>query len=431
MMLSLYIDSDGCAFVSIPTLAEDAELSAQTIRRRLVWLEEIGAVARVPQWIDAAGRRNGDQNGKRTTDLIMFLYSSDPDLIERRARGEQVAEQRFSPIRQTGLNVDTGLNSGLPSAAYARAVRGVNFDSGSVSVSPDGQQGQRDDVADQATADGVRGVISPTQQIGLNAPTDPVSPTPALRQPYHCGKGLISEPEPESSPLPPSRGRAADADSDLEEPEDFQPSWLLWPGREVGRRDLALDEFRLLAPDQQRLCRAAIPLYIAAKKRLGETHFPRMHIWIRTRGFEQFPDAKLGTEPSAQASDEHWIAEGSDDDRAFRFVCQLAKAPTPFVREHGGERGYFRKTPIGRDVVAMLRFVDQSSLRWPVYAPGTPQHAAWQQRFTSWVGKPLPHDPGHGGIRAPCEWPPRKDGTFFEGEAAQPSADHANAEGAR
>lgn len=372
--LTLYVDGDGYCFVGIEQLAYDCELSADTVRRRLVWLDEIGAIARQSQWLDSSGRRNGEGRGKRTSDLIQLLMDDDRvDLIEARARGE---------------NTD-------------------------------------DDVYGAAH-------VSPSSQRGLNSDADSVSPTPALRQPSQSCEGLISEPEPESSPLPPSRGRESASPSVENEPEHFQPTWQSWPGHEVMRRDLALAEFRLLSPDDQRLCRAAVALFVAAQTRLKRTTMPNLHLWIRTGGFREFPHARLPDEPAAQASDEHWIAEGSDDDRAFRFLCHLAKVGSPFVRDHGGERGYFRKSPIGRDVVAMLRFVDQSILRWPIYKPGTPQYAAWQDRFRSWVGKPLPHDPGHGGIHAPCEWPPRKDGTFFEGEAVQPPADNAStAEGAQ
>ncbi|WP_409188426.1 helix-turn-helix domain-containing protein [Bradyrhizobium sp. RDM4] len=59
-MTSLYVDGDGFCFVSIQTLADDTELSTQTVRNRLAWLEEIGAIARLPQWIDEFGRRNGE-----------------------------------------------------------------------------------------------------------------------------------------------------------------------------------------------------------------------------------------------------------------------------------------------------------------------------------------------------------------------------------
>jgi hypothetical protein len=86
-MLTLYVNGEGVCFVSVPQLADDCELSADTIRRRLVWLEQIGAIARRAQWVDENGRRNGEGKGRRTTDEIILLLESDPDDIEARAKG--------------------------------------------------------------------------------------------------------------------------------------------------------------------------------------------------------------------------------------------------------------------------------------------------------------------------------------------------------
>ena len=83
--LALYVDGEACCFVGIDQLAEDSDLSADTVRRRLAWLEEIGAIARTAQWLDSKGVRNGDGRGKRTTDLIRLLLHSDEATIEARA----------------------------------------------------------------------------------------------------------------------------------------------------------------------------------------------------------------------------------------------------------------------------------------------------------------------------------------------------------
>src|SRR5579863_3542284 len=83
--LTLYVDGDGICWVSIPTLAEDCEMSQDSARRKLAWLEAIGAIARKPQWVDEYGRRNGEVRGRRTSDEIQLLLSSDPDEIEANA----------------------------------------------------------------------------------------------------------------------------------------------------------------------------------------------------------------------------------------------------------------------------------------------------------------------------------------------------------
>src|SRR6266852_8705718 len=86
--LTLYVNGEGCCFVGLDQLSSDTDLSVDTVRRRLLWLERVGAIVRIPQWIDSNGRRNGDGKGKRTTDEIRLLIDADLDEIERLARGE-------------------------------------------------------------------------------------------------------------------------------------------------------------------------------------------------------------------------------------------------------------------------------------------------------------------------------------------------------
>jgi hypothetical protein len=228
--LTLYIDGDGFCYVAIPTLAEDCELSDDTVRRRLAWLEDIGAVTRRPQWIDERGLRNADGRGKRTTDQYRLMFDADPEEIEARAAGLEVVVSRE---------------------------------------------------------------VSPSSQQGLTPADETVSPAPALRQPSHCGEGLTSEPEPESPPKPPSGGREGDREAlEEREPEDFDPAWQSWPAG-AKRRDLALAEFRELEPDKQRLCRAAVGPFLESQKRLKRDTVPNFHLWIRQRRFEEFPNARL------------------------------------------------------------------------------------------------------------------------------------------
>lgn len=112
-MLTLYVNGDGSCFVGIDQIADDCELASETVRRRLAWLEEVGAIARTPQWIDATGKRNGDGRGKRTSDDIRLLVDADVDGIEACAAGgvrEETAQNtdEFSPLQETGLNQHEG-----------------------------------------------------------------------------------------------------------------------------------------------------------------------------------------------------------------------------------------------------------------------------------------------------------------------------------
>jgi hypothetical protein len=238
--LALYVDGEACCFVGLDQLALDTDLSADTVRRRLVWLEEIGVIARVSQWLDSNGRRNGEGRGKRTSDLIRLLLDADEDAIEAQALGEAIPESA-----------------------------------------------------------GISTAISPSRQLGLNSGQPSVSPPLALA--VLPGSDSLNH-EPESPPLPPSGGRESEAvaSGQESEPEDFAPAWQAYPGREVMRRDLALAEFRLLPKDQQGLCRMAVPLYAQALARHGRTKPPSMHLWIRTGGFEEFRNAAKAAEDRPQ-----------------------------------------------------------------------------------------------------------------------------------
>jgi len=110
--LTLYVNGDGSCFVSIDQLAEDTDLSPDTVRRRLVWLEQIGAIVRLPQWLDGNGRRNSEARGKRTTDDIRLLIEANIEEIERRAKGQEPENSSsggpdgtdISPSSLRGLN---------------------------------------------------------------------------------------------------------------------------------------------------------------------------------------------------------------------------------------------------------------------------------------------------------------------------------------
>ncbi|MCK1684265.1 helix-turn-helix domain-containing protein [Bradyrhizobium sp. 147] len=375
-MLSLYVDGDGYCFVSIPTLADDTELSAQTVRSRLVWLEEIGAITRIPLWKDEYGKINQDGRGKRISDRIRLMIDVEPDVIEAGARGD---------------------------------------------------------------FEGVSREVSPMPQTGLNEPVETVSPTPALRQPYDSAEGLISEPEPESSPKSPSRGREGDREAlEESEPEDFEPAWQAWPGHQAMRRDLALAEFRQLEPDKQRLCRAAILPFVELQKRLRRDTMPNFHLWIRQKRFEEFPNARLPDPPPAR----RWI-EG-DELAGLQLAARMAQRPLRLVEDAERGRGLWSTKPHQPDLAAMGRFAGDDPATWLQVELGTPQFAAWRDRLALWLGveveaervwvedhNPAVHDlpalhpnfrlrKSKMVLRVPADWPPHRDGTWAteEGECA-------------
>ncbi|WP_440640264.1 hypothetical protein ACSHT2_02665 [Bradyrhizobium sp. PUT101] len=360
--LSLYVDGDGVAFAAIPTLAEDCDgLSVDTVRRRLVWLEQVGAIARQPQWLDENGVRNGHGRGKRTTDEIRLLFDADPDLIEARAQGRapHVGEENAAETTE----------------------------------------------------------ISPSSQLGLNST---VSPRPALGQdsvsPSSTCDQLISEPEPEpESPKAPEGGEEGRCADDEREPDGFSEAWSAWPGRELQghRRDLALVEFRKLPADKQRHCRQAVPLFAAARARAGYDKHPNFHLWIRNRGFEEFPYRPDGSAAPSSGP----IEEASEAGRAITALYAVART-RPFVSN--GRVIY--PGGVSAQLLAFAAVAEKAAWRW---ITDRQQIAAWTAFLAAHVrgGRPalLEKRGEETGFYAPGPWPPRKDGGWPELAAAEVS----------
>ncbi|MBW7967559.1 helix-turn-helix domain-containing protein, partial [Bradyrhizobium sp. BR 10261] len=358
--LSLFVDGEGYAFVAIPTLAEDCDgLSVDTVRRRLVWLEQVGAIARTPQWLDENGVRNGEGRGKRTTDKIRLMYDADVELIEARAQGRS-----------------------------------------------------REDDADENAAETT--AISPSSLLGLNSE---VSPRPALGQPSvspssTCDQ-LISEPEPEpESPKAPEGGEGGRCADEGSEPDGFAEAWSSWPGRELQghRRELAAVEFRKLSADQQRHCRAAVPLFAAARSKAGYEKHPNFHLWIRNRGFEEFPYRPDGTAPVATGP----IDEASEAGRAITVLYAVART-RPFVSN--GRVIY--PGGVSPQILAFAAVADKAAWQW---ITDRQQIAAWRAFLAAHVrgGRPelLEKRGNETGFYAPGPWPPRKDGGWPDQTAA-------------
>ena len=380
-MLTLYVDHEGVAFVAIPSLAEDCELSADTVRRRLAWLEGIGAITRLPQWIDENGNRNGAGRGKRTTDLIRLRTDVDPDVVEARAAGHVAVENEA----ETSIETEE---------------------------------------------------ISPSCQQGLN----PVSPAPALGQPSHCGKGLISEPEPEESPQPPSGGRSGDAlaqEGSEETSELFAFLKTNYPDSSRWPWAMVLPLFAGMSLPDQRKAAAASPEYgrtIATTKPKPAALRPER--FLKQRIFDNYPHAKLPEKPVEQEPPS-FHPVGSEVCNAMSAACRIARIPFE-PRYHGGlSKGVLVRGEPGADFlrIAELHSVDVDELPF-VAIEGTQEFAAWRERLRRWTGvmpdarkiwteahDPEIHDlpythPKHRfrkhvkGLRVPWEFPPLKDGSL-------------------
>lgn len=391
--LTQYVDGDGICFVSVSTISEDTELVTQTIRSRLAWLEEIGVIARTPQWIDEFGNRNSTGKGRRTSDNIRLMVALDAVQIEERAQNK--GRKNHSEV--------------------------------------EGQSHEEQDVDPQYLAGSADGV--------------PPSCPPALPPPCHsnrpsnCVQGLISEPEHEpehESPPPPSGGdvNASDDVSEVRENEHFVEFWRNYPGHEAMERYRALEIFVTLTAEEQQHARAAVPLLAATLEKLKRR--PRdAHKWLATQGWREFPQAKLppkGTLPQRR------MIRG-DEMRAVMLAVKIAglRPLSPVVTRSAEDMRssevIFWGREIGADLLVLVKFEGADDGQWHVALEGTAHFAAWRDRLKAWVGsvEPLriwlePYLPEvHGlpgsdpafrprksspGLRVPGLWPPLKDGSW-------------------
>lgn len=248
----------------------------------------------------------------------------------------------------------------------------------------------------------------------------PVRPT----QSHSCDS--ISPPLSKSLPPNPPPGGLSPSLSkkEAQQSERHEALWPRfiqgYPGIAAMDQQAAREEFDELSVDDAEW---AVSVLLTLKDELRSHKRPpkNAHIWLRKGMFRNFPRGKLEAPPPEAV----WIAEGSDEDRALRFIRSLARVPYPFVKTRpDGSRGYLNKTEVGADLLAMLIFADQTTGGWPKVDRGSQHFASWQARFAQWIGAPIPIEPGSNQIRVPTLWPPSKTGKIYpddsegEGETA-------------
>lgn len=198
------------------------------------------------------------------------------------------------------------------------------------------------------------------------------------------------------------------------------------------RRDLALDAFRQLPIDKQRLCRAAVPLFNALQDKFKRTTTPNFHLWIKTKGFDEFPDARL----DPPAPERHWVC--GDELTALALAMRMAGRGMPRTAEHPEHGvGLWRTGSFPPDLAALRMFAGDDPAAFAVVDVGSKQFAAWRDRLQAWLGgevtgekrwteehNPAVHDlsPSNPNfkfrkstysLRIPAPWPPHSDGTWW------------------
>lgn len=349
--LALYVNGEGCCFVGIEQLAEDTDLSADTVRRRLVWLEQVGAIVRLPQWLDGNGRRNGEGKGKRTSDEIRLLLDADIDEIEQRALGEigansPVETTEFSPSSQQGLN----------------------------------------EAAETAA--------------------ETVSPRLAVGQPLQSCEGLTSEPEPEISPQPPSGGVSVE----LEGWKEFQEDW----SEPILRQSMAQQAWAVLKPEERLLARSAARGYVAHRRSQKKPpNVLGAHLFLKERdawaGFAKFDPGASAANAGAVAGT---ISADSIEGKAIRAMYQVART-RPFESQNRiVYRGEITPQLLAFAEVgersAWPWIEDRQQIgAWSSFLSSHVHGGRPEMVVTRGIGADQRR-----GIYAPAPWPPRKDGTW-------------------
>lgn len=229
----------------------------------------------------------------------------------------------------------------------------------------------------------------------------------------------ISPPLSKSLPPNPPPGGSL-SKGELQQSEKRSANWDRfaqgYPGITTMDQQAARAELDELSLDDAEWAVGVLPALKEELRKLGRPP-KNAHIWLRKAMFRNFTRTKIEPPPP----DEVWIADGSDEDRALRFVRRLAKVPNRFVKtQPDGGRGYSHKSEVGPDLLAMLTVESAVVFRWTGYPRGSPEFAAWQTRFQQWIGAPLPTESGTDCIRVPWQWPPSKTGKIY-GDGEEPT----------
>lgn len=383
-MISQYVQGDGTCFVGIKALAEDCELAEETIRRRLTWLEMVGAIVRLPQWIDENGRRNSENRGRRTTDEIRLLFEADMDVIEARAAGNLDADfenDTSSPVAVTLSHARGSTEAesadNRPSNTVAADIEKVGEDSISPLATPSLRTGPNDS--------------------NLNQKITPLTPLRGEDQ-----GGLDSGSEAKSWPH-------------LESWNKFEAAWRepilhqqlcrqIWSAFTDSERETAIKVARGYV--NWRVAQKRPPNTCNAQKILREIDaWPR---FVELAG----PDPALRT----------FVAENSDVFAAVKVLASIGGWLPPLTRldPQTGAVGYWRDRPPPADLIGLAVFKGAAPEDWQSLDVDSVPFKAWASRIHEWVGY-WPKT-----LRVPCPFPPRKDGSIAPANASLMTQDDIN-----
>lgn len=370
-MITQYVSGEGTCFVGVKALADDCELADETIRRRLGWLEGVGAITRMPQWVDESGRRNSEGHGRRTTDEIRLMLDADEAVIEARAAGdtEPEAETEDHP----------------PQAVTLHAGRGSN-----PSPTPDNQAGD--------------GEVSRSKN--LSCPSISPLATPSLRTGPND-----SNLNQKVAPLTPLAGGI---ENDIGDQENETKTWQhveTWAKFETAWRDPIL---------HQQICRQIWSAFTDTERETAIRVARGYHAWRGTqkhppnmcnpqkilRELDAWPRyAELaGPDPALRT----FIAEGTREFDGCRVLSLIGgwSLPPLQINPKNGTNGFWRSRPPPPDLIGLANFSGVAIEQWKQPEDNSPSYFAWRRVIDDWTGqKPT-------SFKVPAKFPPRKDGSI-------------------
>lgn len=374
-----YADESGNCFPSLSRLADDCDLSIDSVRRRVKLLEDAGIIVTFRCWVDEHGRRNQDQRGRETSRDIRLPLG----LVRTR-------DTTAAPV------ADHDEGEGTGEAPLANSKGGP-----------------------------------PSQQLGADSHSSQGPPSSRATPPLAVGPPLepsLNDQSNKNPPSPPSGG-GADSDADEEgedqDDDDFAEFMQAW-AQPILRVSKARSVWRALNVGERQLACKAARGYFAHRK--SEKRPPGV---INPHTFLQEPEAWQGFAALAPVDRAivplHFVAEGSIEWRALNVIRLISGHA--LLQAHRSEegRGERSRGELTAAQLALARFADDDPATWQVVKAGTQQCGAWRAFLgveprlivVGYTTSPLDSSRKdwpvkQEGLRVPWPWPPRKDGTFAD-----------------
>lgn len=376
MAVANYMNEDGAAWPGLSTIAQDTDITEDTISARLRWCESIGMIVVLKCWVDENGRRNYEKRGRPTSSEIRYVFDADIETVEANAKAAK------GDVQLRGA------------AAQAHAARAADHTTGD---------------ADEAVSDSDDSAFSDRPGRTLTEIALPPGSTQLAPEQPPPGAVRSLNLESQDSPPNPPPGGAHQPEAGQESEADW-PHAASWQRVETAWNDPILHQglCRTLwsgftEPERERFPRV-IRGYLAW--RLQQPKPPnRCNIQKLMRERDAWPgyEKLAGPDPALRT----FVIEKSREDNAYQMIALIGgwmMKPAQFD-ETQGARGYWRARPIEPDELAMAQFVDKPFDQWTTPERNTPSFFAWSDRLRDWTGQRPER------MRVPIPFPPRKDGS--------------------